>query len=228
MTYIGSVPILLALRPRTTRAETKIEGTKRPLAIDPLFGLSFSPDEVKFEPATPDLIASCPDITNKGWTRRSWVFAQAEAPDGTASQSNGIYVIVGGFFVARSSDVFVPPEAVTFEDRKWLVDRTGALLHRTGTHCDLIGPPLEEFQAGSAADVDRKTLQALADDAVRRYIAAFGGPTRLGEAILGNPEFARARLLDSDLLITALKKEVFVTLLVLDPKLEEEMRNKLQ
>jgi hypothetical protein len=184
MTSIASLPLLLTSWPRQARP-----ADRTPQAIDPLFGLPYSPDEVRFEEACPDLTEACPEITSKAWDRRFWIFAAARGhPSGTADEA-GLFVIAGGFFIAKSTEVFIPDEAVSFNGQKWLADPKGVLLHRKGQACELIGPPLEEFQAGPGPDVTQDILQALANDAIQRYAKAFGSAEKLRHILRDSPRY---------------------------------------
>jgi hypothetical protein len=46
--------------------------------VDPVFGLSYQPDQVQFEPAPADLLAKCPALQNAMWTRRLWIYAKTD------------------------------------------------------------------------------------------------------------------------------------------------------
>src|ERR1017187_8205111 len=55
---------------------------KWPTATDPIFGLLYSPDAVRFEAAPDGLARTCPDLTTDRWNRQMWVFARTVAADG--------------------------------------------------------------------------------------------------------------------------------------------------
>jgi hypothetical protein len=133
-------------------------------AIDPVFGLTYRPDQVQFDPAPPDLLAKCPGLTNAHWTRTLWIYAQASAPDRDD-------IVIGGFYAAR------PPAAPMLE-----TDPKGAVIETTPTGCTLLGPAREVFQYPEGL-IAQPALRALAADLVRRYRAAFGGNKALTEAL---------------------------------------------
>jgi hypothetical protein len=132
---------------------------------------------------------ACPALVNDHVDRHSWIFAQADGPDGR-------YYVVGGYFERRRP---VPKGLLRFER-----DDRGVMFKLAGDQCALIGPAAESFMAldddgpaapilaSLAADLRRRLGQGVHDDrqvirAVHRgsgnllkksaaLQAAFGGP----------------------------------------------------
>src|SRR5450759_2080869 len=46
-----------------------------PMATDPIFGLVYSSDAMRFEAAPVALARTCPDLTTERWNRQMWIFA---------------------------------------------------------------------------------------------------------------------------------------------------------
>ena len=132
---------------------------------DPLFGLPYTAESVRFDPAPPDLLTRCPELVNERWTRRLWVFAHA-------TLDNDSYFVLGGFFVPRPGRPAGTVEA----------DTLGVIAHLQPTGCVLAGPAREVFDY-QAEEISLPALQALAADGVRRYAAAYGGLGHLREAL---------------------------------------------
>src|ERR1035437_10372582 len=53
-----------------------------PAATDPIFGLVYSPDAMRFEAAPARPARTCPDLTSRPWNRQMWIFARTAAADG--------------------------------------------------------------------------------------------------------------------------------------------------
>jgi hypothetical protein len=136
---------------------------KWPTATDPIFGLVYSPDAMRFEAAPVALARMCPDLTTERWNRQMWIFARTAAADGD-------YLVLGGFFLPKASRQ--PP----------MVDKKGVLLRLNGSECHLIGPVREVFDY-KPEDIGTTTLQALAQDAVCRYARAYGGKEKFLDAL---------------------------------------------
>jgi len=133
-------------------------------AVDPVFGLTYSPEKIHFESAPTDLLATCSELTNKRWSRRLWVYAEDRTPDGT-------FLVIGGFYGAR------PPAPARFE-----TDPKGAVAKINATGCTLLGPAREVFQYPEGL-ISPPVLKSLAVDLVRRYRTAFGGAEALQVAL---------------------------------------------
>lgn len=136
---------------------------KWPMATDPIFGLVYSPDVLRFEVAPAALAGTCEDLTTERWNRQTWIFARTAAADGD-------YLVLGGFFLPKASHQ--PPMA----------DKKGVLLRLKGAECRLIGPVREVFDY-KPEDISTTTLQALAQDAVCRYTRAYGGKVKFLDAL---------------------------------------------
>src|SRR5579871_1069686 len=92
---------------------------KSPSATDPLFGLSYSPDVIRFEPLPQEAYRACSDLTNQRWDRRMWIFAKS-------ATSAGELLVIGGFFVAKTGR---PTE---------MADKKGAVLRLKGSECQML------------------------------------------------------------------------------------------
>jgi len=149
-------------------------------ARDPIFGLSFQPAHVHFDPAPADLVKTCPDLVNARFDRRMWVFARLMA-DGADT------MVIGGFYVARGGS-----------GAKMFTDPQGAMLQRTDHGCVMIGPARESFDY-KPDELDAAALQRLAADAVQRYSRAYGSlqafqtQLRVQHADLSSPHSAVLR-----------------------------------
>jgi len=135
-----------------------------PAAVDPVFGLVYAPEKVKFTPAPAGLLAACPALANAHWTRELWIYAEDQTPDGT-------YLVIGGFYAAK------PPAPAKLE-----TDPMGAVIETTTSGCMLLGPAREVFQYPEGL-IPTPVLQELAHDLVHRYRAAFGGAAALQTAL---------------------------------------------
>jgi hypothetical protein len=136
---------------------------KWPMATDPIFGLVYSPDAIRFEAAPAALARTCAELTTERWNRQTWIFARTAAADGD-------YLVLGGFFLPKASRQ--PP----------MVDKKGVLLRLKGADCHLIGPVREVFDY-KPEEIGTTTLQALAQDAVCRYARAYGGKEKFLDAL---------------------------------------------
>jgi hypothetical protein len=141
-----------------------IAATIYPDVVDPVFGLTYSPDKIPFDPAPADLLAQCPALANAHWTRKLWIYGEAPSRDTN-------YLVVGGFYAAR------PPAPQQLE-----TDPTGAVIETTAAGCTLLGPAREVLQYPEGL-ITQPVLRSLATDLVRRYRAAFGGSKAL-QAVL--------------------------------------------
>lgn len=135
-------------------------------SVDPLLGLKL-PAGARFTAAPADLVQTCPDLANARWDRQMWVFAHT----GNASTAAGEFLVVGGALVERTGD----KPAVE-------VDKVGVLLRRAPGGCRLVGPPREVFDYGEDG-VTPATLDALAQDAARRYAQGVGGQVALRKTL---------------------------------------------
>jgi hypothetical protein len=129
-----------------------------------VFGLVYQPAKVKFDPAPPGVLATCPALQNARWTRRLWIYGQTRS--GTKT-----FFIVGGFYVARAP---APPRLET--------DPKGAIIEIDAARCRLLGPAREVLQYPEDL-LPLPVLHALDANLVRRYRAAFGGAAALHAAL---------------------------------------------
>lgn len=155
-------------------------------SVDPLLGLKL-PAGARFTAAPADLVQACPALANARWDRRLWIFAQT----GNASTSAGEVLVVGGELVERMGD----KPAVE-------VDKVGVLLSRAPGACRLIGPPREVFDYGEDG-VTPATLDALAQDAARRYAQGLGGQAALRKTL------KRQRVVATQVKSSALRQAFF-------------------
>lgn len=154
--------------------------------VDPLLGLKL-PAGARFTAAPADLAQACPALANARWDRRMWIFAQA----GNASTAAGEILVVGGELVERAGD------KPTVE-----IDKVGVLLSRAPGACRLIGPPREVFDYGEDG-VTEAALDALAQDAARRYAQGLGSPAALRKTL------KRQRIQADQVKSTALRQAFF-------------------
>ncbi len=144
---------------------------------DPVFGLRYSVEKVKFDPLPAEIKAKCPELESKRWGRQLWIYAQA-------TEGKSTYYVVGGYAINRFPSTEFP--------KKFEIDTVGAMFHVDGEICKLIGPPREEFQARPTEDIAPTILQQLGGDLVKRFTNAFGGIKALGA------EFERQHLAPAD------------------------------
>jgi hypothetical protein len=150
---IVALCVLLACSPAATE----------PMRVDPVFGLRYDPDKVRFEPAPADITQHCPDLVNPKWNRQLFIYGRAGNP-------NDVLLALGGYFVDRTNP------AVTESDPK------GVIAHLIGQQCELIGPAYEVLLF-SQDELGAPAVRALANDAVRRYATAFGSPNAFRAAL---------------------------------------------
>ena len=138
-----------------------------PAPIDPIFGLSYALNKVRFEPAPPDILERCPELANAKWNRQLFVYARAGAED-------DFLLVLGGYFIERTSATRAQPAPQP--------DPQGVVAHLVGRQCILVGPAREVFLF-SQDELGVARLKALAQDAVHRYDAAFGAPAAFRAAL---------------------------------------------
>src|SRR5579884_947061 len=63
---------------------------------DPIFGLKYQPGIVKFEVLPDRFVASCHELSNANWDRKSWTFARVNA-------GGSEYTVIGGYFIKRAT-----------------------------------------------------------------------------------------------------------------------------
>lgn len=134
-----------------------------PLVQEPLFGLVYDSNEVKFDPVPPDLLLRCGLDPSVETDRRS-VYAQVDS-------SGSRYMIIGGLVRASPGE-------------RWQDDSTGEFLRANATACDLVDPgndvfPPADYDGDPASDdpqypIGMDVYRSLAMDAVNRYSLAFG------------------------------------------------------
>lgn len=143
---------------------------------DPVLGLRYHTDKVKFDELPPSVFAMCPDLVTERVGRRSWVYASAK-------ESSRTYYVIGGYFVRSFPK---PPDYPKYE-----LDDLGAVVLIEGPNCTLIGPSLETFVVRDFDDTPLDILQKLSADLVIRLTRAFGGPERLRAALRNQQVNAR-------------------------------------
>jgi hypothetical protein len=137
---------------------TKGDSSPLPEAIDPIFGLHYNVASTEFEVLPADVYSSCKGLTNEGWDRKMWIFAESGG-------SEPRYVVVGGFFVKRASSGRMP---ATTE-----IDKAGAVVRLMNGRCDMIGAARDVFDY-PPPEMAASKLEELAKNAVCRYSRAFG------------------------------------------------------
>lgn len=137
---------------------------------DPVFGLRYSVEKVRFEPLPADVKSKCLELESERWAKRLWIFAHTT--DGEVD-----YFVVGGYAINRTPSRDFP--------NKYEIDTVGAIFQLGKATCKLIGPPREEFQIRPPDDIALPILNRLASDLAKRFSRAFGG------AIALHSEFVR-------------------------------------
>jgi hypothetical protein len=139
--------------------------TSGPLMEDPLFAISYDPQEVNFETAPAVIGQSCPSFRG----RKLWVFAHFQGSDTE-------FFIVSGFVKTH------------LEGPAPLSPDFGAAIALRGNECRR--DPLDWFWSGKANPgnlkpirVSTAELDGLAEDALQRYSTAFGGKESFLRAI---------------------------------------------
>lgn len=124
---------------------------------DPLFGLSYDTDKIHFErlPAALARKAGLSDLPQ-------WIYARSESAGGT-------FYIVSGFLRIQSDDPAQPGSSVEAD--------FGAVLRQNGDKVEVLCVPDLLFDKDSP--VPPRELQPLLADAVKRYVAAWGGKPAL-------------------------------------------------
>lgn len=124
---------------------------------DPLFGLSYDTGKIQFErlPAALARKAELGDLPQ-------WIYARSESAAGT-------YYIVSGFLRVESDDPAQPGSTVEAD--------FGAVLRQNGDKVEVLCVPDLLFDKDSP--VPARELQPLLADAVKRYVAAWGGKPAL-------------------------------------------------
>lgn len=137
-----------------------------PVVHEPLLGLRWSAPPARFDPADPALKGRCANLVNDNYDADLYVLARAATPSGDL-------LIVSG----RSH-----PRRPALADEP---DDLGVVLRWRDGVCTMIGPAREPFDDAEdyAPQVSRDELVALAGDAARRYVVAFGGARGLCVAV---------------------------------------------
>lgn len=144
----------------TARASEKTVTT--PVMMDdPLFGLSYDTTKIRFE-RLPAAVAKKADLG----TQPQWIYARSTR-DGTT------LTIVSGFLRVESDE----PGSKEFS----IEPDFGAVLRSKGDTVEVLGVPDRLY--GDEAIVTPDELEPLLADAVKRYIAAWGGKDGLQAAL---------------------------------------------
>jgi hypothetical protein len=131
---------------------------------EPVLGLRYHTDKVKFDVLPPNVFEMCPDLVTDRVSRRAWIYASAK-------ESARTYYVVGGYFVRQFPH---PPDYPKYE-----LDELGAVVRLDGPNCTLIGPAQETFALRAFEDTPATVLQQLSADLTLRLTRAFGGPEQL-------------------------------------------------
>lgn len=130
---------------------------------DPLFGLTYSPQKVRFESAAKLLTQRCPQIKGRRlWTYATWRGQESE------------YFVVSGFME-------ILPDSPKGRGTIVEPDPAGVLVEIRGTQCRISTPEL--FLSGKTgqskkqlpAEPNELAINGLVADAMKRYEVAFGG-----------------------------------------------------
>ena len=127
-------------------------------SADPIFGLPFTAEAIRFEPAPRDITTRCKDLVQPRFDRRLWVFAQATVAGET-------YYVLGGYYVARAGGALQ-------------ADTRGVVARLDQTRCITAGPVRDVFES-DPEEISPAARRALAADAMRRYAALYGGAAGL-------------------------------------------------
>ncbi len=138
----------------------------RKLMVDPLFAISYNPQNVRFESLPASLVGKCPEL--RGRYTQGWVFGHLK----TAADSE--YFLISGMVQYRDAVTGAPTSiapdetaglAVAFLGSKCLVDQADYFLTQK------INP------ANSATPImaSESVLTGILKDAFKRYAEAFGG-----------------------------------------------------
>ncbi len=158
---IGLLGMSLAL----LASPAAITGSQQRIAMaDPLFGIPYDPQEVRFEEAPAKIRRFCPYLRDqKLWTGKLWIYAHLKTEDAE-------YFVVSGYMTIYPDGpgpVSSEPgdgTAVALRGRKCTVDNSEYFLRG-------------EAPAGEQRiiQVDGSVLNRIAADALQRYANAFGG-----------------------------------------------------
>lgn len=127
--------------------------------VDPLMGLSFDPEEVRFQP----LPRSVATIKTLGQGNQ-WIFARHRRRTST------IYIVAGW------QKVYSDPSG-----NNLLEPGFGAVIKISGTRIEVLGVPDRLFDQN--AILPRDVVNSLMRDAAERYIMAFGGASKLQQSM---------------------------------------------
>jgi len=138
---------------------------------EPLLGLQFDRDLIRFERLPPQVFASCPTLADRESIKSHWyVFAMTTRGNGE------IYYLVGGYSVRTHPN---PPEIP-----KYQLDDAGVIFRINRGRCSVYEEAARNMFAPNMADeIPASILQALAHDHLQRLMRAFAGSSRLREAL---------------------------------------------
>ena len=143
-------------------AAPSVEAAGAVASADPIFGLSYTAETIRFEPAPKDITARCKDLVQPRFDRRLWVFAQAVVAGET-------YYVLGGYYVPRAGGALQ-------------ADTRGVVARLDKTRC-ITGGPVRDVFDSEPEEFSPAARRALAADAIRRYAAIHGGPAGLRAAL---------------------------------------------
>lgn len=129
---------------------------------DPLFGISYDTNTIRFE-RLPVALARKAELSSD---LPQWIYARSESAAGT-------FYIVSGFLRVASDDPAHPGSTVEAD--------FGAVLRQNGDTIEVLCVPDLLFDKDSP--VPAAELQPLLADAVKRYVAAWGGKPALQAAL---------------------------------------------
>lgn len=128
---------------------------------DPLFGISYNPNKVRFEPVTTSLSEQCTELRTK--YDRAWIYGHWKGVDAE-------YFIVSGLAKFHHEESGAPYVAPDF----------GTAVELTSSRC--ISAHIDYLMLGDAAvgthpfvGLNDTILAHISEDALERYAKAFGG-----------------------------------------------------
>jgi hypothetical protein len=168
MKFIGATsPIVIALFALASCAVSAAD-TPLPILQEPVLGLRYQANKVKFDAVPPVVFSMCPDLVTNRVGRRLWIYAFAR-------DSASSYYVVGGYFIRHYPR---PPDYPKYE-----TDDLGAVLKLEGDRCTMIGPARQTFDVRSFDEIPSPILQQLSANLAARLARAFGGPGQLQIAL---------------------------------------------
>lgn len=132
---------------------------------DPVIGLKYDTDSVKFDPLPADVLAKCTTMADdQNVHSKMWIYALTH-DDGRT------YYVVAGY------SVYTHPHPL--EHSRYVILDLGTVFAIEGDECVIFGEARETFDARYFEETPQRVLLALANDLASRLASGFGGPDRL-------------------------------------------------